>query len=211
MKLWLIRHGETDYNRKGIVQGGGIDSDLNETGRLQARAFFLKYASQSFDAVYVSPLKRTHQTLAPWQEEQDYDFRIAPELIEFGWGHHEGKQPTPADTAEFHALKAQWAAGNFDAGIDGGGDTPNIAWARLKPFFEQLYQRHQGQTILVCSHGRTIRIILSQLLKGSMHFMNDFSSQNTGLHLLEFEDAGVANPLSINDLSHLNAEDDVII
>ena len=67
MKLYLIRHGETDYNRQGIVQGGGVDSSLNDLGRRQAEAFFEHYKHLRFDAVYVSALKRTHETLAPWR------------------------------------------------------------------------------------------------------------------------------------------------
>ncbi|MFM8374363.1 MAG: histidine phosphatase family protein, partial [Bacteroidota bacterium] len=39
MHVYFIRHGETDFNRQGIIQGRGVDSDLNETGRQQARAF----------------------------------------------------------------------------------------------------------------------------------------------------------------------------
>jgi probable phosphoglycerate mutase len=38
--IYLIRHGETDYNRRGVVQGSGVDSDLNEMGQAQATAFF---------------------------------------------------------------------------------------------------------------------------------------------------------------------------
>jgi bisphosphoglycerate-dependent phosphoglycerate mutase len=39
--IYLIRHGETDYNRLGVVQGSGIDADLNDLGRRQAQAFLI--------------------------------------------------------------------------------------------------------------------------------------------------------------------------
>jgi broad specificity phosphatase PhoE len=42
-ELYIIRHGETDLNKQGIVQGRGINSDLNDTGRAQAAAFFKMY------------------------------------------------------------------------------------------------------------------------------------------------------------------------
>lgn len=41
--IYILRHGETDYNRRGIVQGSGVDAELNEYGRLQAEAFFRYY------------------------------------------------------------------------------------------------------------------------------------------------------------------------
>ena len=57
--IYLIRHGETDYNRRGVVQGSGIDSDLNEMGRAQAMAFFQAYQHVPFAKLYISGLK-TH-------------------------------------------------------------------------------------------------------------------------------------------------------
>ena len=42
-QLYIIRHGETELNRLGIVQGRGVDASLNETGITQAEAFFQKY------------------------------------------------------------------------------------------------------------------------------------------------------------------------
>ena len=52
-KIYITRHGQTDFNKKGIVQGSGVDSDLNETGRLQAEAFFKKFKDHPFDKLYV--------------------------------------------------------------------------------------------------------------------------------------------------------------
>ena len=59
--IYLIRHGETEYNRKGVVQGSGIDADLNELGQKQAEAFFAHYQDLPIDKIYTSALKRTHQ------------------------------------------------------------------------------------------------------------------------------------------------------
>ncbi|RYE50114.1 MAG: histidine phosphatase family protein, partial [Sphingobacteriales bacterium] len=61
--IYLIRHGQTDLNKHGIVQGRGMDTDLNDMGRAQANAFFDKYGTVKFDKIYTSVLKRTHQTV----------------------------------------------------------------------------------------------------------------------------------------------------
>src|SRR5690606_41217146 len=53
-------------NLKGIVQGRGIDSPLNETGKKQAEAFYAHYRDVAFDKIYTSTLLRTHQTVAPF-------------------------------------------------------------------------------------------------------------------------------------------------
>ncbi len=202
MKLYLIRHGETDFNRRGIVQGGGIDSDLNETGRQQALAFFKHYAHLRFDAIYGSALKRTHQTLAPWITQAKYSLHTSPALNEFGWGWMEGKRPDKAMQQEFHEVKEAWKKGDFDRGIE-GGESPNSAWKRIKPFFDEIYQKHQEQQILICSHGRTNRIILAQLLGLGMDRMEDFDHSNTGLNILHFQADGQVSSEKLNHTEHL--------
>jgi bisphosphoglycerate-dependent phosphoglycerate mutase len=61
--IYLIRHGETDLNRKGVVQGSGVDSMLNEWGEAQAAAFFNAYQHVPFDKIYTSALQRTQQSV----------------------------------------------------------------------------------------------------------------------------------------------------
>lgn len=202
MKLYLIRHGETDFNRQGIVQGGGIDSDLNEMGRQQAQAFYKHYSHLRFEAVYASGLKRTHQTLAPWVEQQKYKLYTSPSINEFSWGWMEGKRPDEAMQREFFALKEAWNQGDFDRKIE-GGESPNIAWQRIKPFFDEIYEKHAGKQILVCAHGRTNRIILTQLLGLGMQRMGDFDHSNTGLNILHFESRDQVTAEVINHTGHL--------
>ena len=60
--LFLVRHGETDYNRKGIVQGRGVDTPLNEKGLQQAQALARRMTDEAIDAVHSSPLTRALQT-----------------------------------------------------------------------------------------------------------------------------------------------------
>src|SRR5687768_4016565 len=62
-KIYLIRHGQTDFNLKNIVQGSGVDTDLNDKGRSQAEAFYNKYKHVPFDKVYTSALKRSMQSV----------------------------------------------------------------------------------------------------------------------------------------------------
>ena len=62
--LYLVRHGETDYNRQRIVQGRRINCELNVTGRAQARALARRLASVPVDAVFSSTLRRAEETAA---------------------------------------------------------------------------------------------------------------------------------------------------
>ncbi|MDB4285743.1 histidine phosphatase family protein [bacterium] len=202
MELYLIRHGETDFNLQGIVQGGGVDSDLNDKGRKQARAFFEHYKEMEFDAVYASTLKRTHQTLAPWVEEKKYNFVQDSALVELGWGILEGKVPTPEEKKLFDWLREEWAKGNVHQGIE-GGESPQQCWNRLDPFLSSLQERHQGQKVLICSHGRTSRVLLSQVLGYGLSKMEEFPHSNTGLNILHFSPNGKIEAEVLNDTTHL--------
>ncbi|MEM7367188.1 MAG: histidine phosphatase family protein [Bacteroidota bacterium] len=201
--LYFVRHGQTDYNLKGIVQGSGIDAPLNATGIAQANAFFRAYSHLSFDAVYASTLQRTHQTLAPWIEA-GYAFSQHPGLNEFNWGIHEGKVPTPEEHQSFLAILNRWQEGELEARVP-EGETPIDAWERAKTFFQDLPKRHPDQQLLLCTHGRQLRVILSNLLKVGMQNMEPYKHRNTGLTIVGLTENGQATLELLNDGTHLEA------
>jgi len=90
--IYLIRHGETEFNRRGVVQGSGIDSDLNELGFLQARAFFDTYQDIEFDKIYTSKLRRTVQSVQEFINV-GIPYEQFEGLNEISWGEKEGKIP----------------------------------------------------------------------------------------------------------------------
>lgn len=201
--LYLIRHGETDYNRKGIVQGGGIDSSLNETGFRQAQAFYDAYGHMKFDAVYASTLQRTHQTLSPFLSV-GYAYETHPGLNELGWGVQEGQSPNGEAKAQFQYILRRWKEGYLDEKVE-GGESPLEGWARAQPFFANLAQKHPGETLLLCSHGRQLRIILSELLGKGLQNMHLFEHHNTALNIVRLRPNGVAIAEKLNDTSHLKS------
>jgi phosphoserine phosphatase len=205
LRLFLIRHGETDFNVKGIVQGGGVDSDLNEKGKLQGKAFFEMYKDVSFQKLYCSRLKRTFQTIHHF-ESLGYKIEHSERVNEFNWGDLEGK-PSSAETRDwFSKMTIAWEQGDLDVGIQ-NGETPNSAWERCAPFFEELRKNHTEGNVLVCSHGRTLRIILSELLGHGMKNMGMFHHDNTGVNILQFHPNGHIKVETLNDLTHLEKYD----
>lgn len=202
--LYMIRHGETDFNHLGIVQGGGVDSDLNEKGRNQGKAFFDAWKHVPFDAVFCSGLKRTAQTLEPWQS-LGYVVEPVPGLNELGWGRIEGLHPTDDVKETFRHTIAQWQEGNETYAIE-GGESPAEVWARARPFFDELPQRFPDESrILVCTHGRTMRILLANLLGYGAHRMDEFLHTNTSLNILKRYESGRYFAEVLNDQRHLAA------
>ncbi len=199
--LYLIRHGETDYNKNGIVQGGGVDSSLNTTGIQQAQAFFHHYQKETFHALYCSPLQRTAQTLSPWLQK-GYQLQSVEQLIEISWGVHEGLVPSPKQKAEFLAVKQKWTEGELDLSVD-GGETPIQVWERSKKALAYLFDKHAGERVLVCSHGRLLRILLSGLLDQDISNMEAYTQPNTGLHLVELYAPTRGHAIKLADTEHL--------
>jgi broad specificity phosphatase PhoE len=199
--LYLIRHGETDFNRQNIVQGGGIDSDLNATGRQQGRLFFERHRDTHFDLVGCTALKRTYQTIESY-EELGHDIQVFPGLNELNWGRLEGATGTEEIRMEFDRINGYWNNGDLDARIE-GGESPNEAWARLSPALEEVIAvlPPDGKALL-CIHGRVMRIVLAQLLGYGMQHMNLFPHHNTALNLLHAR-GDVFWAERLNDLSHL--------
>jgi len=200
-QIFIIRHGETEYNRRRIVQGSGIDSDLNGLGQAQAHAFFEHYGSHSFDLVLTSRLKRTHQTVEPFLQ-RGLPWEQFEELNEISWGDLDGSPSTPELISIYKEVVGEWQRGNFSA-RHGNGESAEEMGERLQRFITHLRQRPEKQ-ILICSHGRAIRAMICLMLEKSMREMEAFGHANTGLYRLGFRDQTFHLELE-NDTRHLQA------
>lgn len=201
-EIYLIRHGETDYNRRNIVQGGGIDSDLNETGRSQGAAFFKQYGHLGFDRVYCTELKRTRQTLEHFAQN-GHEIHVLPELNEFGWGNLEGAEGTDEVQAQFQQILAAWRQGDLHARV-AEGESPLQAWERAAPGILRVIRETPADgRVLICAHGRIMRVVLAQMLGYGLHRMDLFPHHNTALNLLSHNSSGRFRLHKLNDTTHL--------
>lgn len=200
-EIYIIRHGETDFNQLGIVQGKGVNSHINQVGRAQAMLFFEKYKSTGFEKVYTSTLKRTHQTVAPFIE-MGIPHEAHAGLDEISWGVHEGKQDQDS-FKEFYRVLHEWKQGNVTLSIQ-DGESPIVVQNRQLEFIEDLRDAPE-QKVLICSHGRAIRILLCTMLDQPLHKMDTFPHQNVSLYKLLFDGKGFTIEL-FNDTTHLNAD-----
>lgn len=181
--IYIIRHGQTDYNKQGIIQGSGIDSSLNETGRQQAEQFYQAYHHISFDNIYTSELKRTQQTIEPFVRE-GRSFEVLPELNEINWGIFEGLKGTPDSQKVYQRMVNDWRAGLLDRAVE-GGETPNQMFKRQEAGLEKLLQRKDEQQILICMHGRAMRSFLCLLTGTPLQQMDQFKHNNLCLYVLQ--------------------------
>jgi uncharacterized phosphatase len=181
--LYLVRHGETDWNREHRIQGS-TDIELNDTGRAQAAATGALLARRSWDAVVASPLSRAFETAAIIAREVGLgEPEIEPAMVERNYGAAEGMTG-----AEIDAL--------YPHGVDvPGRESREDVVARAMPALIAIADRHPDQAIIVVSHGGVIRSILnavepgtsaSELIRnGSVH---SFRHVDGALELIAFND-----------------------
>lgn len=199
-KVYLIRHGQTEFNKKRIIQGSGIDSSLNEFGESQAAAFYQSYKGISFDAVYTSILKRSIQSVKGFTNSGIKHEKFVG-LNEINWGTHEGRKATKDDYAYYMEITNAWKDGNYNVAIE-EGETPLELQTKQINAWQAISSRKDEKEILICMHGRAMRIFLCYLLDRPLSDMDKFEHHNLGLYLLE-EIGGKLKLIKRNDISHL--------
>lgn len=200
LKLYLLRHGETALNARNIVQGGGIDEPLNDTGYRQSDLFYQKYKDTTFDAVYTSTLIRTIQTVKPFIHDGIPHYSLA-DLKELSWGELEGTEHVGKTAQMMTEANEKWIRGATNYKLP-GGESAEDALARIKRAFDLILSRHHSGNLLICTHGRVIRIQLAFLLGYGLQRMTLFKHQNTSLNII----VKAGNHFfaeKLNDLSHL--------
>ena len=199
-KIFLTRHGQTDYNKKGVVQGSGIDADLNELGRAQGKAFYDYYKDMPFDKLYVSALKRTHQSMQGFLDA-GLNHEILPELNEISWGVREGIPVDAEGDAYYKNMIRRWQEGETNVSIE-GGESPEDVAVRMKKGLEYIMSKTDEENVLICMHGRAMRVMLAIMLNYPLKGMDYFSHTNLCLYELSW----TGNMFTVdrfNDTSHL--------
>lgn len=151
MTIALVRHGETEWNRRGLVQGIS-DIPLNDTGRRQAREAAQRFAGVRWDRVVTSTLARARETgeilanlLGLAAPRTDHD------LVERRYGIAEGMLFREYDRAY-----------STQEHVEGRESREEVA-QRSVPALERLARAHPGESILVVSHGGVIRAVLGAI------------------------------------------------
>ena len=136
--LLLIRHGETDWNAEGRLQGH-TDTPLNDFGRRQARLLAAQLTEDELDAVYSSDLARARETAEIVGERLHLPVVLDADLRERNWGNWEGLSWTERDEVEFV------------------GESPEEHRGRMLEALERIAERHPGGRVLVVTHGGSMR------------------------------------------------------
>ncbi len=201
LRLLLLRHGETAWNRERRYQGW-TDTPLSAEGLLQAEAAARELKEHTFAAVYASPLQRARDTAAAIAAPHDLPVETDPAFKELGFGQWEG-------------LTLDEARARDAAVYDGWANTPHLVsppegeslvQARLRVLagLERLRAGHPDKVVCLVAHGIPVRILILEALGLGLDRIWSLHSAPTGISELEFRDDWTALH-RMNTLVHLDA------
>ncbi|MYB22982.1 MAG: histidine phosphatase family protein [Chloroflexi bacterium] len=160
---YLVRHGETDWNRARRIQGQS-DIPLNARGRRQIAALGRRLNGTSFAAVYASDLSRTMQSARLLVDGSDPQVLATPELREFSYGEWEGLTIAEVEARDADRLSRRLSGRSEDFAGPGGENTFDVL-ERVRRFHAETAQRHApDEAVLVVGHGGSLRALLVCLL-----------------------------------------------
>jgi len=198
-KVILVRHGETQWNVAMKCQGHR-DIELTELGLKQAELAAGRLVNENVAAVYASDLSRAFITATCIAKKHELPVTAIPELREINFGEWEG--------LTFRGNE-QWSADKNklfthpDEVIIPGGETFRAVKERATIAIDKLVATHPKQTIVIVSHGGTIRTLLCAVLNIHLNYLWNIKQDNTAINILEYYENRVIVSL-VNDIHHLN-------
>lgn len=175
----VIRHGETDWNREGRIQGQ-IDIPLNETGRAQALAMAFNSAHYSFCAVYSSDLSRAVDTAQALAEREELDVIQLPQLRERHYGIFQGVSKTEAP-AKYPKAFALYEARDVHYPFESGESLTEFA-ARVIDIFDWLVKHQTNQQFAVVCHAGVLDVLYRHATGRPLDTARDFHIPNSALN-----------------------------
>ncbi|MGH7396347.1 MAG: histidine phosphatase family protein [Candidatus Rokuibacteriota bacterium] len=185
MRMLLLRHAETDWNRDRRFQGWR-DSPLSATGRGQAESAARLLAASPVAAVWSSPLGRARETAAIIAAPHKLPVRQAEAFKEMGFGDWEGLTRDEVQ-ARFPGSLRAWAETPHEAAWPGAEPLAAVR-ARALAGLEEVREAHPGQTVCLVSHGITSRILILEALGLGLDRLWSIQLSSTGISELEFRD-----------------------
>ncbi|MGZ6971870.1 MAG: histidine phosphatase family protein [Thermoanaerobaculia bacterium] len=201
MLVRIVRHGESEGNFAGSLQGSRLDTPLSALGRRQAECLAVRLAGEGIDAVWASTMIRARQTAAVVAAPLGLGVSLDADLVEFDWGVWSGRPFDGAIEKEVSGVRKRWRAGEAEL-APSGGESPARAAVRADRFLARL-RASGARAPLVVAHGRFNRILMTRLLERELGRMDEIRQRNGSLSVFEWDGSGPATPLLLDDVSHL--------
>lgn len=200
-RLLIIRHGETEHNRRRALQGR-IQTELSAKGLKQAKALAKRLESEEISIIYCSTLKRAIQTAEEIAAlHPGVKVVQTHALDERSFGELEGMTEEEIFTRYPHYRDVK-VAHKLETAPPGGESKLEMV-ARIKPFLEKVQREHESETVVFVAHGGINTIILSLLLDMPLEHSFAIKQGNVCINEVRLEKEGRHGLVKMNDTSHL--------
>lgn len=200
MKIYITRHGETEWNKEGRMQGWQ-DSKLTEKGIDNAKKLGESLSHIDFDCIYCSPLGRAQDTAKYIRGSKDTKIIIEESLKEMNFGLWEGMEHSKIEELYSMQRFSFWNTPHLFEPID--GESFEALFDRVKKVLNDIINNTVGDTVLIVTHSVLIKAIYAIIKKYSLEdFWNPPFMYDTCLTVLEVEQDAM-NIILEADVSHL--------
>lgn len=180
---------------------GHTDIPLNEKGLVQAQGLARRLMSERITAVYSSDLRRAKATADAVAEAHGLNVQADRSLREINFGAWEGLTREQI-SQRYPELSHQWWSNPVTTRLPDGETLADVADRAVASLYG-MAQRHQGETIVVASHGGTIRAAIGSLIHMDLNQYWRLRQDNAALNLVEIQGIDRSVLLLFNDTGHL--------
>ncbi|MBL7202461.1 MAG: alpha-ribazole phosphatase [Anaerolineae bacterium] len=199
IRLLLVRHGTTAWNRKGRYQGQS-DVPLDETGMQQALALRSRLAREEIGAIYASDLQRAWQTASAIAAPHSLAVRPEPRLREIDFGIWDGLTYSEIER-RYPEVLAAWEADPLNTAPHRGESLGQVS-ARVRVALDDIARVHEGRTVVLVAHGGSLQVVLCLALGLVPKARWQFRLSAASLSELQLYEGG-AVLTRLSDCSHL--------
>lgn len=197
-RIFLIRHGETDWNISGRIQGYS-DVELSKTGICQAR-LLKKFPFPDIDAIYSSDLSRAFITAKILSERFNISINVSKNFREINFGNWEGQ--FIRDLIEKNDQEFKKVFTHPEEVLPPNGETFAHCQMRVMTELKKIISKHENQQILIVAHGGVNRLIICSILKVSIQQIWALEQSNTAVNIFRVDDNNFTIEL-LNSTIHL--------
>lgn len=203
VRLLLVRHGETDWNRQGRFQGQ-IDVPLNDNGKNQSNLAAEFLQSVNLDFAVTSPMLRPKETAENiLRYHPNINLQLSPDLREISHGLWEGKYESEIE-GSFPGMLESWRSYPETVQMPEGENLKDV-WGRVGVAWEEIVRSNSGTGIVV-GHDATNKAILCQLFGLSIENFWKFKQGNCAVSVIDYPHGIEGKPVlqAMNITSHLS-------
>jgi len=199
VKVILVRHGETEWNRLRRIQGGNSDTQLNQKGRQQAESLALRLKQEKIQAIYSSPLQRAQDTALAIARYHQLPVEIEPSLKEIEVGELEGM--SIAGVGKLSELLVRHKQGDELPRLPGGESVAEVQ-QRVWGAIQRLVDRHNDGVLVIVGHYFSVLTAICSVLNLPLAQIDKLRLNSGSLSIIIF-DGQTSRLVLFNDTCHL--------